>query len=134
MAITSRNCGQSRSNAASLRIGRIYAVPLRSDGRRPKYWNALKPLIYRPDLTGYDLLRYTAVWLAIGSLIEAIAGPKRAWLLSPVFIGLVLAAKVAMVDTMLTMAEVVGAGLAAGLWGSSRALFTSAQHRNRAAL
>ena len=82
-----------------------------------KYWNALKPLIYHPTLTGYALLHHTAIWLAIGSLIEGIVGPKRGWLLFPLFIGFVLVAKVAMVDTVLTMAEVVGAGLAVGLWG-----------------
>jgi glycopeptide antibiotics resistance protein len=26
-----------------------------------KYWNALKPVILHPTLTGYDLLRYTAI-------------------------------------------------------------------------
>jgi VanZ family protein len=82
-----------------------------------KYWNALKPVIYHPTLTGYDLLRHTAVWIAIASLIEAIAGSKRAWLLFPLFIGFGLAAKVAMVHAALTMAEIVGAGLAVGLWG-----------------
>jgi VanZ like family len=82
-----------------------------------KYWNALKPVIYHPALTGYDLFRHTAVWIAIASLIEAIAGSKRARLLFPLFIGFGLAAKVAMVHTALTMAEIVGAGLAVGLWG-----------------
>ena len=82
-----------------------------------KYWNALKPVISHPTLTAYDLLHHTAVWLAIGSLIEEIAGPKRAWLLFPFFIGFVLTAKVSMVHTTLTMAEIFGAGLAVGLWG-----------------
>jgi len=82
-----------------------------------KYWNALKPVIYHPTLTGHDLLRHTAVWIAIGSLIETIAGPKRTWLLFPLFIGFVLAAEVAMVHSTLTMAEIVGAGLAVGGWG-----------------
>jgi len=82
-----------------------------------KYWNALKPVISHPTLTAYDLLHPTAVWLAIRSLIEEIAGPKRAWLLFPFFIGFVLTAKVSMVHTTLTMAEIFGAGLAVGLWG-----------------
>ena len=82
-----------------------------------KYWNALKPVIFHPTLTGYDLLRHIAIWLAIGSLIEDIVGPKRGWLLFPLFVGVVLLAKVLMVHTTLTMAEIVGAGLAVGLWG-----------------
>jgi len=82
-----------------------------------KYWNALKPVILHPALTGYDLLRDTAIWLAIGSLIEAIAGLKRVWLLFPLFVGVVLVAKLLMVRTVLTTAEIVGAGLAFCGWG-----------------
>ena len=37
-----------------------------------KYWSAIKPVIIDPDPTYYDLLRYTAMWLGIGALIEAI--------------------------------------------------------------
>ena len=82
-----------------------------------KYWNALKPVILYPSLTGYDLFRYTAIWLTIGVLIEAISGPKRVWLLFPLFVGGVLVAKVMMVDTTLTTAELAGAGLAFCAWG-----------------
>jgi VanZ family protein len=82
-----------------------------------KYWNALKPVIFHPALTGYGLLRHIAIWLAIGSLIEGIVGPKRGGLLFPLFVAVVLLAKVLMVHTTLTMAEIVGAGLAVGGWG-----------------
>jgi len=82
-----------------------------------KYWNALRPVILHPALTGYDLFRYTAIWLAIGSLIEAIAGRRRVWLLFPLFVGAVLVVKVLIVYTALTAAEVVGAALAFCGWG-----------------
>lgn len=82
-----------------------------------KYWDTLKPVILHPSLTGYDLFRYTAIWLTIGVLIEAISGPKRVWVLFPLFVGTVLVAKVMMVDTTLTTAEITGAGLAFGAWG-----------------
>ena len=81
-----------------------------------KYWNALKPIVLYPSLTGYDLFRYTATWLTLGALIEAIAGPKRVWLLFPLFIGSVLVAKVVIVDKTLSAAEIVGAGLALAAW------------------
>ncbi|HXO90081.1 MAG TPA: VanZ family protein, partial [Stellaceae bacterium] len=81
-----------------------------------KYWDALKPVILHPTLTGYDLFRYTTIWLTIGVLVEAIGGQKRAWLLFPLFVGSVMFAKVLIVDTMLTMAEVAGAGLAFCVW------------------
>lgn len=82
-----------------------------------KYWNAVKPVIMHPIPTGYDLFRYTAIWLTIGALIEAIFGPRRAWLMFPLFVGLVLIAKVLMVDTTLTAAEIGGAGFAFCAWG-----------------
>ena len=81
-----------------------------------KYWDALKPVILHPTLTGYDLFRYTTIWLTIGVLVEAIGGQQRAWLLFPLFVGSVMFAKVLIVDTTLTMAEVAGAGLAFCVW------------------
>jgi len=81
-----------------------------------KYWDTLKPVILYPSLTGYDLFRYTAIWLTIGALIEAISGPKRLWLLFPLFVGGVLVAKVIMVDTTLATAEIAGAALAFCAW------------------
>ena len=41
-----------------------------------KYWEALKPVILYPSPVAYDLFRYTAIWLTIGNLIEAIAGSQ----------------------------------------------------------
>ena len=40
-----------------------------------KYWDALKPVVFHPRPTGYDLFRYTAIWLTIGSLIESVRRP-----------------------------------------------------------
>jgi hypothetical protein len=85
-----------------------------------KYWNALKRVVLHPNLTGYDLFRYTAIWLTIGALIEAIGGPRRLALLFPLFVGSVIVAKVVMVDTTLTTAVLAGAGLAFGAWDGSR--------------
>jgi len=81
-----------------------------------KYWDALKPVGLYPSLTRYDLLRYTATWLTIGALIEAIARPERAQLLFPLFIGSVLAAKVVIVGQTLNVAELAGAGLGLAAW------------------
>jgi VanZ family protein len=30
-----------------------------------KYWSAVKPIVLYPSLTGYDLFRYTAIWLTL---------------------------------------------------------------------
>jgi VanZ family protein len=81
-----------------------------------KYWEALKPVVLYPRPTGYDLFRYTAIWLTIGSLIEALGGRRRGWLLFPLFIAAVLVAKVLIIGKTLSGAEIAGAATALAVW------------------
>lgn len=81
-----------------------------------KYWEALKPVVLHPRPPAYDLFRHTAIWLAIGSLIEALGGRRRGWLLFPLFIAAVLAAKVTIVGKTLSAAEIAGAAIAFAAW------------------
>jgi hypothetical protein len=81
-----------------------------------KYWDALKPVVFHPRPAGYDLFRYTAIWLTVGSLIEAIGGRRRGWLLFPLFIAAVLAAKVLIIGKTLSAAEIDGAAIALAVW------------------
>jgi len=81
-----------------------------------KYWDALKPVVFHPRPTGYDLFRYTAIWLTVGSLIEAVGGRRRRWLLFPLFIAAVLAAKVVIIGKVLSAAEIAGAAVALAVW------------------
>ena len=81
-----------------------------------KYWEALKPVVFHPRPTGYDLFRYTAIWLTVGSLIEAVGGLRRGWLLFPLFIATVMAAKVVIVGKALSAAEIAGAATALAIW------------------
>jgi len=116
MAIASGDRIKPRPGLAPQRVGRLPPLPLRSNDRPTQilgYPEAGHPV---PSLTGYDLFRYTAIWLTIGALIEPISGPKRVWLLFPLFVGGVLIAKVMMVDTTLTTAEIAGAALAFCAW------------------
>jgi len=116
MAIASGDRIKPRPGLAPQRVGRLPPLPLRSNDRPTQilgYPEAGHPV---PSLTGYDLFRYTAIWLTIGALIEPISGPKRVWLLFPLFVGGVLVAKVMMVDTTLTTAEIAGAALAFCAW------------------
>lgn len=78
-----------------------------------KYWNALKPVILHPaSVAPYDLYRHAAVWLTLGILVEAITGRRRFPLLFALFIGGVLSARVFIIGTILSQAEIAGAGLA----------------------
>jgi len=81
-----------------------------------KYWDALKPVVFHPRPTGYDLFRYTAIWLTVGSLIEAVGGRRRGWLLFPLFIAAVLAARVVIIGKTLSAAEIGGAAIALAVW------------------
>jgi VanZ family protein len=81
-----------------------------------KYWDALKPVVFHPRPTGYDLFRYTAIWLTVGSLIEAAGGRRRGWLLFPLFIAAVLAARVVIIGKTLSAAEIGGAAIALAVW------------------
>jgi VanZ family protein len=81
-----------------------------------KFWNALKPLVLTPSLTGYDLFRQTAIWLTVIALIEAIT---RRWLcafVAPLFAVAVLCAKVLIVGAVIRLAEPAGAALAFAIW------------------
>lgn len=77
-----------------------------------KYWIAIAPVIRHPRPTAYDLFRYTAIWLAIAALIEAIVGSKRIWAYFPLFAVAVLVGKVMVVDAVLSMADIAGAASA----------------------
>lgn len=81
-----------------------------------KYWNALKPIVLTPSLTSYDLFHQATIWLALYALIEAAAGRRRSGFLAPMFAILVLCGKILIVNTVLRLAEPVGAATAFVVW------------------
>jgi VanZ family protein len=81
-----------------------------------KYWDALKPVVFHPRPTHYDLFRYTAIWLTVGSLIESVGGRRRGWLLFPLFIAAVLAARAVIIGKTLSAAEIGAAAIAFAIW------------------
>jgi len=81
-----------------------------------KYWNALKPIVLTPSLTSYDLFHQATIWLALYALIEAAAARRRSGFLAPMFAILVLCGKILIVNTVLRLAEPVGAATAFVVW------------------
>ncbi len=81
-----------------------------------KYWNALKPIVLTPSLTGYDLFRQTTIWLTVYALIEAVVGRRRSAWLALLFAIVTLCAKVLIISTVLRVAELAGAGMAFAVW------------------
>jgi VanZ family protein len=80
-----------------------------------KYWNTLKPLLFMPNTTGYDLFRHTAIWLTIFTLLSKLAAYRR-MLIIPIFACTVLFSKILIISTSLSVAEVGGALGAYCIW------------------
>lgn len=81
-----------------------------------KYWHALRPVVLDPTPAADALYRHVSIWLTLFALIEAIVGRHRSAVLGPLFAGVVLSARVLIVSTILSAAEVVGAAVAICLW------------------
>ena len=76
-----------------------------------KYWDALKPLVLHPVLTGYGLFTHAAVWAAAAALIDdAVTEKRRAWFL--VFAAVLLGSKIVLDGDTLSAAELAGAAIA----------------------
>lgn len=81
-----------------------------------KYWNALKPVILYPVLSLDDLCRHTAMWLTIFGLAAALVRRRRTVFIAPLFCGCILSARIVIVGTVLSVAEIAGAFIAVCVW------------------
>ncbi|HEX5232463.1 MAG TPA: VanZ family protein [Bradyrhizobium sp.] len=77
-----------------------------------KYWAALKPVILDPGLSPGAALRHTVVWLTCFSFISAVVGERRSAVVAPAFCCCILAARVMIVDAVLSFDEIAGAAAA----------------------
>jgi VanZ family protein len=83
-----------------------------------KYWNALKPLVHAPELRPADLLRHTAIWLALAMMLEALLGATRSGRVFALFLVVALLLRILVLDVALSPAETAGGALALVLWGA----------------
>ena len=81
-----------------------------------KYLNALKPVLVYPSLTAYALYRQATIWLTIAVLIEKIVGPERSQSVFRRFAGFILLSSIVIISTWLSLAQLVGMGLAYMIW------------------
>lgn len=81
-----------------------------------KYWYALQPVILATSPPPEVLFRRTVLWLAVCHLVEAVFGWRRMLLLFPLLAAGTFAGKILVVGNVLTAPDMVGAGLAFGLW------------------
>ena len=73
-----------------------------------KYWLALKPLVMSPVLPPLDLYRHAVITLALALLLEALFGVVRSRVAILALVPALLLARVLILDTVLSPAEVVG--------------------------
>jgi hypothetical protein len=71
------------------------------------YWCALKPVILFPTLTLADLCRHTTIWVTIFVLAAAAVGQGRLAMIPPLFCECILAARVLIVGTVLSVAKLL---------------------------
>ena len=80
-----------------------------------KFWTAVKPLLIAPTPNWSDLLRHSAIWLTLFALVSSFVS-SRSFLPSLALVAFLLAARVSIVDKVLSSAEVAGAFIALCLW------------------
>lgn len=81
-----------------------------------KYWHALWPVLRTPSLPPGQFARYLITWLFIAAVIHSLYGFRRFLILFPAFCSVVFLGKIIIVDNVLTMPRIAGAGLAFLLW------------------
>jgi len=77
-----------------------------------KYWHAVRPLLVSPALPPLDLARHTVIWLILSVLVTELFDTAWRHFAFPVFVVLVLGARIAIHDAILSPAEVAGAAIA----------------------
>ncbi len=81
-----------------------------------KYWLSLRSIILAPHASPYQVLRYLALWLTTCCLIGAITGYRRSRGLVPFFVACVFVSKILIEGLVLSLPEIIGAGLAVAFW------------------
>ncbi len=81
-----------------------------------KYWHAIKPVFLHPNFDSYATFRFFAIWLTVSYLAKGTIKSRSTSTAIPVFAGLVLAAKVLIVDQSVSLSEILGAALAISVW------------------
>jgi hypothetical protein len=94
-----------------------------------KYWDALKPLLFHPRISGLSVCEHTVTWLAIALLLEALLGRARGQWITVLLFPAVLLARVLIDGIVLSPSEVCGGGLALIIWN-----FWMSRYRGRAVL
>ena len=75
-----------------------------------KYWRSLEPVLFAQNVEAYDVLRYGALWLSVIFLFRT--GVRRSMSLLLLVMLAFFAAKASIIGQVLSLPELLGAGLA----------------------
>ncbi|HWU54370.1 MAG TPA: hypothetical protein VN175_02630, partial [Rhizomicrobium sp.] len=75
-----------------------------------KYWRSLKPVLFAQDVAAYSIFRYAALWLSVIFLFQT--GVRRSMGLLLLAVFMFFAAKASIINQVLSLPELLGAGLA----------------------
>jgi VanZ family protein len=81
-----------------------------------KYWNAVKPLVFSPQISAVHACYLAACWLAVAAMIEEIAGVQASRGLTVLLSGVVLGGRILISGIALSPDDVVGAAAAVAVW------------------
>ncbi len=81
-----------------------------------KYWDAIRPLFRSPGMSGADVFRHITTWFAVAVLLETVLGSVFTRLAIVPLLIVVVAARILIMDIVLSRAEVFGGLLGAVLW------------------
>jgi hypothetical protein len=81
-----------------------------------KYWGAVKPLIFSPEILAPRVYYYAACWLALAFMLEAILGAVASRVAMVALIGLVTGGRILITGIVLSPNELLGALAAAAVW------------------
>jgi VanZ family protein len=76
-----------------------------------EYWQSLKPVFLTPEIAPYPVFYYFALWLAASYLVASIV-PNYRRIAPALFCAFVLSGGIVIIDRVLTVPELSGAGLA----------------------
>lgn len=81
-----------------------------------KYWSAVKPLIFSPQISAVHAYYLAVCWLALGAIIEETAGAEASRGLIVVLIGVVLGGRMLIGGITLSPDDVTGGAAGAAAW------------------
>ncbi len=77
-----------------------------------KYWKSVKPLLFESHAAPQDIFRYTIFWLSAIFLVQTGLRPQRlVWFLPMAMLGF-FAAKILIVGQVISLPDILGAGIA----------------------